>query len=163
MKIRARRPPPAAVIVALAILIADQASKAAILAIEDRLPLTIVGGVRLELVRNSGVSFSLFTGSGTVIVAVALVVAVLLVLFLVLPRPYSMPLAILLGGSLGNLLDRLLFDGSVIDFIAVYWWPRWNIADAAIVIGACLMVVTVVRHSGAPRASAGGGPQPPGA
>jgi len=157
-----RRPPLVAVLVALAIVIADQASKAIVLAFEERLPYTVVGGLRIELVRNTGVSFSLFTGSGFVIAGVAAVVIVVLVLFLVLPRPYSMPLAILLGGSVGNLIDRLHGDGSVVDFIAVYWWPRWNIADAAIVVGACLMVLTVVRRAqSAPQAEDGGGRQPP--
>lgn len=162
MRVTVRRPPLLAVLVALGIVIADQASKAVVLAFADRLPYTVAGGLRIELVRNTGVSFSLFTGSGFVIAGVAAVVVALLVLFLVLPRAYSMPLAVLLGGSLGNLIDRLHGDGSVVDFVAVYWWPRWNIADAAIVVGACLMVLTVVRRAPhAPRLDDGDGPQPP--
>jgi len=162
VRVTVRRPPLLTVLVALGIVIADQASKAVVLAFADRLPYTVAGGLRIELVRNTGVSFSLFTGSGFVIAGVAAVVVALLVLFLVLPRVYSMPLAILLGGSLGNLIDRLHADGSVVDFIAVYWWPRWNIADAAIVVGACLMVLTVVRRAPhAPRPDDGGGPQLP--
>lgn len=150
MKISVKRPPWFAIAVLASIVLADQLSKTVVLAFDDRLPLTVVGGFRLELVRNSGVSFSLFTGSGLVIAGVAAVVVALLALFLLLPRQYSLPLAVLLGGSLGNLIDRLRFDGNVIDFIAIYWWPRWNIADAAIVAGAALMVLTVIRQPGRP-------------
>ena len=57
---------------------------------------------------------------------------------------------LIVGGSLSNVVDRLFrgdgwFDGAVVDFIDVQWWPVFNIADAAIVVGAVLLLITSLR------------------
>ncbi len=57
----------------------------------------------------------------------------------------ALPLALIVGGALGNLIDRLL-RGQVTDFIQVYWhqwsWPAFNVADSAICVGAIALIVT---------------------
>jgi signal peptidase II len=143
-----RRPPAIALALIAGILILDQVTKAFVVANIDRLPADVIGGIRLEFVRNTGVSFSLFQGRGWLVtLLVCLVVAVVLVLFLTMPRRYSIPLAVLLGGSLANLVDRFRY-GYVVDFVALWWWPRFNVADLAIILGASLTVLTVVFHPG---------------
>jgi signal peptidase II len=70
----------------------------------------------------------------------------------------AVPLALIIGGALGNLVDRLRF-GQVTDFIQVYYrewaWPAFNIADSSIFVGAVMLVVTgfMAGKSGAPRAT----------
>jgi signal peptidase II len=58
-------------------------------------------------------------------------------------------LAFVLGGAVGNLIDRLR-HGYVTDFIHVYWkhhqWPDFNVADSAITVGVCLLLLDMVRH-----------------
>jgi len=68
---------------------------------------------------------------------------VLLALVLGPPR-YRLGLGLLLGGALGNLIDRVRF-GAVIDFVDVPWWPTFNLADAAIVAGVALVLLQVLR------------------
>ena len=67
-------------------------------------------------------------------------------LFLAPPR-YRPALGVILGGALGNLVDRFRFGGAVVDFIGVYRWPSFNLADAAIVAGTILLVLQVLRGS----------------
>lgn len=64
-------------------------------------------------------------------------------------------LSLILGGALGNLIDRLRF-GAVVDFIDVYWktyhWPAFNVADAAISLGAMLMILEILKRGKVERA-----------
>ena len=55
-----------------------------------------------------------------------------------------MPLALVLGGAAGNLIDRLRF-GYVVDYVGVGPWPTFNVGDMAIVVGAALIAVVVLR------------------
>jgi signal peptidase II len=56
---------------------------------------------------------------------------------------------LILGGALGNLADRLFRGGAVVDFVALHFWPTFNVAEACIVVGCALLVVSLLR--GAPR------------
>ena len=60
------------------------------------------------------------------------------------PPRYRPTLGVILGGAVGNLIDRLRFDGAVVDFIGFYGWPSFNVADAAIVVGTVLLALQVV-------------------
>ena len=94
-------------------------------------------GVSFVHVRNTGVAFSIFSGGGTVVlVATLAALAVLLGYFAVRPerRHLWVPTGLLVGGALGNLLDRLL-NGAVTDFIKLPLWPAFNVADMAITFG----------------------------
>jgi signal peptidase II len=56
-------------------------------------------------------------------------------------------LGLILGGALGNLSDRLFRGdhGAVVDFVALHFWPTFNVADASIVVGCALLLVSLVR------------------
>jgi signal peptidase II len=107
---------------------------------------------------NEGAAFSLFadTASPHVVrwVLVAFTLAAALVILIVLVRLgdhltlTTVALALILGGALGNVHDRILY-GSVIDFIEVhifaYHWPDFNVADSSVVTGACLLLLDSMR------------------
>jgi signal peptidase II len=141
-------PRVAAVLAAAIVLIVDQASKALVWHSRASLPVYLFGDVRIEETHNTGMSFSLLTGHPEVLlIGVGLISAVVLVLLFIVPRPYALPLGLVLGGSLGNLVDRLRW-GWVLDFFGVYWWPTLNIADIAIVAGAILVGWRILFRSG---------------
>ena len=114
----------------------------------------VIGTLDFELARNTGASFSLFQGKAFVLVPVAVVlVGVLLVLAWRAPTAgRAAILGLILGGALGNLADRLFRNdhGAVVDFVALHFWPTFNMADAAITVGCGLLVVSLLR---APRAA----------
>jgi signal peptidase II len=126
----------------------DQASKAAVLGFfgeagcaNHRLPLTWF--LDLVLTCNSGVSFGLFnrTGLNALIFSVlAAVVVVVLVFWLIRVRSSFLAVAIglIIGGAIGNVVDRLRY-GAVVDFLyfhaGSWYWPAFNLADSAICLG----------------------------
>lgn len=94
-------------------------------------------GIQFVHVRNTGVAFGLFSSGGALVLTVTLLaLALLLVYFLVRPRrPWLwLPTGMLIGGAVGNLIDRAV-SGSVIDFIKLPDWPAFNVADIAITFG----------------------------
>jgi signal peptidase II len=115
----------------------------------EDLPRRLFAGLRIDLTYNSGISFSRFAGAGGIVVVLVAAVAAGVAVALVLSPPrYRPALGIILGGAAGNLIDRLRFDGAVVDFIGFYGWPSFNVADAAIVVGTVLLGLQVVlgRH-----------------
>jgi signal peptidase II len=93
--------------------------------------------VQLVHVRNTGVAFSLFSGGGTLVLVLTLVaLAALLAYFVRRPaRPWLwVPTGLLIGGALGNLIDRI-GHGAVTDFIKLPAWPAFNVADISITFG----------------------------
>jgi signal peptidase II len=136
----------AALAVAAGVLVVDQIVKWVVRANADRLPYRILSWVRVELAYNSGISFSRFAGAGWLVIALVAAVAagVTVALFLAAPR-YRIALGVILGGAVGNLVDRFRFSGAVADYLAVWKWPPFNVADAAILIGTVLLVIQVLR------------------
>ncbi len=130
------------------VLAADQLVKALIVAAlqrgEER---DVIAGIKLVNVRNSGVAFGQLQNGGAIVaVVIALAVTALLVYFV---RNGSKPLmwlptGMLLGGALGNIVDRLR-EGAVIDFIKLPYWPAFNVADSAITIGVVVLLVVMER------------------
>jgi signal peptidase II len=94
-------------------------------------------GVQLVHVRNKGVAFGFFSGGGTVVLVFTFAALALLVGYFV-RRPDRrwlwLPTGLLIGGALGNLIDRIA-HGAVTDFIKLPLWPAFNIADMAITFG----------------------------
>ncbi len=134
-----------ALVLAAAIVVADQLSKWLIRAEAGRLPFKVVAGLHLDLTFNSGISFSRFAGHGSVVVVMVAAVAAGVAVALVFSPPrYRPALGVILGGAIGNLIDRLRFDGAVVDFIGFYGWPSFNVADAAIVVGTIFLALQVV-------------------
>jgi signal peptidase II len=118
----------------------------------------IPGILQLTYVRNRGAAFGFlanvdFAGQATVIALVSLAALCVIALYawwtpVTRIRPQT-ALALVLGGAVGNLIDRVL-HGDVIDFIDVYWrahhWPMFNAADSAISIGVALLVLDMLRE-----------------
>ncbi|MGV9736510.1 signal peptidase II [Rhodococcus aetherivorans] len=115
-------------------------------------PVSIVGDtVTLTLVRNPGAAFSMATGMTWLLtlVAVAVVVGVVRIGRTLRSGWWALGLGLVLGGALGNLVDRIFrspgpLQGHVVDFVSVGWWPVFNVADSAIVCGAILLVALTV-------------------
>lgn len=97
--------------------------------------------LQLQYVNNRGIAFGLLDGYGSIIILVGIIiVAAIIMVTLALKdrRGLAAPLALLLAGSCGNLVDRLIF-GSVTDYIRLPHWPAFNLADIFIVTGVMLL------------------------
>ena len=127
-----------AVVVALAVLVADQATKAIVRGSIGRGErVDVVVGIDLVNTRNSGVAFGFFSGGGAIVALVAAIALAALLIFFAthLTRPLVwLPTGLLIGGAVGNLIDRAA-EGAVTDFVDVSIWPAFNLADTAITIG----------------------------
>lgn len=106
---------------------------------------------RFTLVRNPGAAFSMATGMTWLLtlIAAAVVIGVIRIGRTLRSLWWAIGLGMVLGGALGNLVDRLFrypgpLQGHVVDFVAVGWWPVFNVADSAIVCGAILLVALTV-------------------
>ncbi len=103
----------------------------------------LIGPLRFRLSFNSGAAFSSFTGGGPVLGVIAFVMTIYLVYLssTTADRPLSLLFAVVAGGAVGNLWDRVFraddgfLSGSVVDFIDLQFWPIFNIADIAVVCG----------------------------
>lgn len=139
------------------VLLLDQVSKLAVMkqlvAYVDVIPVTSF--FNLVHVHNTGAAFSLFADQPgwqrSFFVGVALVAAAIILYLLRKTegrRVFSIALALILGGAIGNVIDRI-FYGHVIDFLDVYagnWhWPAFNIADSAITLGAAMLIFDGMR------------------
>jgi signal peptidase II len=112
----------------------------------------LLPGVHLVHVRNTGVAFGFFSGGGTLVLVLTFAALSLLVGYFVLHpdrRGLWIPTGLLVGGAIGNLVDRLA-NGAVTDFIKLPLWPAFNVADMAITFGvlALLYVLDVARAHG---------------
>ncbi len=136
--------------VAAVILLLDIVTKVlAVRLLTPGQPVSIIGDtVTWTLVRNSGAAFSMATGYTWVLTLVATAVVIGIVWMgrrLVSPW-WALGLGLILGGALGNLVDRFFrspgpLRGHVVDFLSIGWWPVFNVADPAVVGGAILLVV----------------------
>jgi signal peptidase II len=139
----------AALVVAL-----DQLTKQwALVALDDG-PIDLVGSLRLKLAFNDSAAFSIGGGRTTLIAVIGLVVVVVLVRMGLRAerRLWAMGLGVVLGGALGNLVDRIARDGSgvlggkVVDFIDLQWWPVFNVADVSLWVGIGLLFLSTWRE-----------------
>ena len=121
----------------------DQVTKHTIAAgIADGQTRNFIPGVKLVHVRNTGVAFSLFSEGGALVLVFTVLVLALLVAYLARrpDRPLLwLPTGMLVGGALGNLIDRLA-SGAVTDFIKLPAWPAFNVADMSITFGVLVLV-----------------------
>ncbi len=134
----------------------DRISKiffAKILALGESLPL-IRNVLHMTLVHNTGIAFGLFKDQGAVFIIIPIIAIVLLTYNIYyyksneekLSRLYITAFSLILGGAIGNLIDRIVY-GYVIDFFDVRIWPVFNIADSAITIGAAIIAVKCIPVS----------------
>lgn len=145
---------PLLVAVAFLSLAVDQATKlAAVHTLIDRQPHSLLGHwLYLTLARNPGGAFGLLPQAAVYLTFASAVVAVVILLYARAAVAHSnlltVALAMVLGGALGNLADRIRL-GHVIDFIDLRFWPVFNVADVAVTVGVALVILTVVLPSGA--------------
>ena len=141
-------------LVAVLTIVFDVTTKLLVVAeLEGEKPIDLLGGVvTFEVSRNSGAAFSFAQGATVAFTLVAAAVAFFIIR--TLPRlrslGWALTLGLLLGGALGNLIDRLarapgVGRGAVVDFISVPHFASFNIADSAITVGAVLAVLLSLR------------------
>jgi len=145
---------------ALLVVAADQLSKLWVrsnLAIGESL--FEVGIFSLTHLHNTGAAFGLFQGQSFPLTIVAIISAIALLFYalfiyrlspLLDNRLSKIALGLVLGGTVGNLIDRLRFGG-VADFIKVGFWPTFNIADSALTVGVILFAYSFLRLARAER------------
>jgi signal peptidase II len=139
-----------AVSVLALVLVLDQVSKHAVRAgIRPGQVHQLIPGVKLVDVRNTGVAFSLFSGGGIFVLVITLIALAALAAYFVLrpgKRLLWLPTGMLVGGALGNLIDRIR-SGAVTDFIKLPHWPAFNLADTAITLGVLVLLYTIESGS----------------
>ncbi len=142
-------------LLAVSILAVDIVTKViGVATLEGREPVAILGGlVYLQLIRNPGAAFSLATGYTWVLtlIAIGVVVALVRMARRLHSTGWAVALGLVLGGALGNLVDRIFrapgpMRGAVVDVVLLFApdgrvWPVFNLADSAIVSGGVLLVV----------------------
>lgn len=145
------------------IIVLDQATKwLAANALEYGVPLAVCPSFNLNLLHNTGAAFSFLAAAGGwqrwFFAALAITASAYIVHLLRLPTvgvAYRSGLVMVLGGALGNLIDRIHL-GYVVDFIQVYYrewsWPAFNVADSAISVGAVLLLYSVFVEARVPAA-----------
>lgn len=139
-------------LIAVATLVADQISKLFFLDLMQQNPqgIVVTPFFNLVMVWNTGVSFGLFQEDSDfrswTLIAVALGVMVWLGLWLWRTRTWlaAVALGLIIGGAIGNVIDRLRF-GAVFDFLDFHafgqHWPAFNVADSAIVVGVVVLIL----------------------
>ena len=148
-----RRAVQALLIIALAVIILDSASKSLALRTLSSNPKELIGSfLQLQLTSNSGAAFS-FAQSATIffsLLSFLAIVAIYLFSKSITSSLWGIALGFLLGGISGNLLDRIfrapfLLRGQVIDWIRLPHWPVFNLADTSIVISAVTISVLLIN------------------
>ncbi|MCZ2414460.1 MAG: signal peptidase II [Burkholderiales bacterium] len=145
-------------VLAAAIVALDQASKFAVLQVFSfgERHAVLPGLFDLTLVYNRGAAFSFLAGASGwqrwFFIGLGLAAATFIVWLLArhgTQRLFAFALALILGGAIGNVIDRVV-HGQVVDFLLVYWqrwhWPAFNVADSAITVGAVLLIVDELRR-----------------
>ena len=136
-------------LVSLFVVLADQTSKLYLLArLNDYQSIPVIPNIfHLTLVRNTGIAFGLFHGGSPVLLA-----AILLGIFILAYLSFKMrresvlfrlSFGFILGGAIGNLIDRLV-RGAVVDFLDFRIWPVFNVADSFITIGVGLLMINIL-------------------
>lgn len=133
-------------IVVIAVIVLDQITKYIIsTSVSPFDSIEIFPFLHIVHVKNTGAAFGMFKKlGGNVFIGVS-VIAIIFIFWLLVKSTYSQfGLSLLLGGALGNLIDRIRF-GQVIDFIDVsvgkYHWPAFNVADSCLTIGIALILL----------------------
>jgi signal peptidase II len=126
-------------------------------ALDPYLPVPLVPSLNLTLMYNEGAAFSFLAGAGGwqrwFFAGLATLVTIVLGIWLhrlrATDRVTAIGIALVMGGAVGNLIDRML-TGRVVDFIDVYYagwhWPAFNLADSAITLGVALLLIATLRE-----------------
>jgi signal peptidase II len=147
-----RKSAPLILIAAAAVtLILDQVSKAFIRVYLPRGDTVSLGFLKLRHVRNPGTAFGLISAKSWPFFATSIIIFFLLLI--VLWRwggpgswVFQLGMGLIVGGALGNIIDRII-QGSVVDFIDIGFWPVFNLADMAIVVGVIITLFIVAKET----------------
>tara|TARA_Y100000996_G_scaffold336514_1_gene273138 strand:+ start:142 stop:618 length:477 start_codon:yes stop_codon:yes gene_type:complete len=143
------------VLPSLLVLLIDQITKSiAVSKLDPAEPIKLFWTLQLNLIRNPGASFSIGENLTPYIATVAILASITIAyLGWIETNPRGMFLyGIVLGGVFGNVIDRIFrsgdgfLGGEVVDFIDLQWWPIFNFADVALVIGLPLLLYTRYRE-----------------
>ena len=134
---------------ALIVLVLDQITKAIVRAtLDPRESIEVLPGFSFSRVANEGIAFGFFPGRQAVVAVLTLValsaIAIALAGLVARNATVAAGAGMLVGGSLGNLIDRLI-HGAVTDFLDFERWPAFNVADCGITIGAVLIVIGLMQ------------------
>lgn len=142
-------------LIAILVIVADQASKWAAVKYLIRHPVEVAPFLNLWLVLNKGAAFGFLSGASgwqnLLFVIIAIVVSFVIIAMVRRLGAHDVQvltgLMLVLGGAIGNLVDRVR-QGYVVDFIDLHYqdwhWPAFNVADSAITIGAVLLVLDAI-------------------
>jgi signal peptidase II len=141
----------AALAIAALVVAIDQSTKQLVVATVERGdPARLLLGFEIANVRNSGVAFGLLSGGEALVLVFTLGTLALVLAYFALHsrrRGLWLSVGLLSGGALGNLADRIR-SGTVIDFVDPPFWPAFNFADVAIVIGVATLAAMLIVHDG---------------
>ena len=141
--------PLSVTLIVLAIIALDQITKYLIVnTLSPYDSIEIFSFLHIVNVRNTGAAFGSFKSLGSSFFIIVAVAAIGFVVYLLMKRVYNtFGLSLILGGAVGNLIDRILY-GQVVDFIdfsiGSYHWPAFNVADSALTVGIIIILMTSV-------------------
>jgi signal peptidase II len=138
-------------LIAASVLIVDQVSKTYLVGLMEQYPagIEVTSFFNLIMVWNTGVSFGMLAGGETtrwILVGIGILISIAVVVWLkkATNKPLAMGLGLVLGGAIGNIIDRIHY-GAVADFfdfdLVFMRWPAFNVADMAIVCGVLLLLL----------------------
>lgn len=146
---------------AIIAIVLDQWTKSLVvrnLAVGSQMPFPVLGHyLVLEYIHNSGAAFGMLSGgNGSIVLAILIAIAILVVCTLYArmlntgPLAYKIVFGLILGGATGNLIDRIIHSGYVVDFVSFripeinYYFAIFNVADACISVGVFLLFIMVL-------------------
>ncbi|MBI5389896.1 signal peptidase II [Candidatus Woesearchaeota archaeon] len=131
-------------VVAVSVFVIDQFTKSFALAYLKEKSLDLLPFFSFTYVENTGISFGLLKGSQTWVILFSVIVVGIIFFYhkqlLEEKDPLYLPAALILGGTIGNLIDRIML-GHVIDFLDFKVWPVFNVADSAICVGTVWLIL----------------------
>jgi signal peptidase II len=139
------------IITSVLILIFDQITKYLINKMpQSRFPVEIIPNfIYITRITNTGAAFGLFQNKTNIFIIISIIAIVLIIILKIKMNIksffYNLGLGFILGGALGNLMDRLLRIGEVTDFLNVVFFAVFNVADSFITIGFCIIIIFIVR------------------
>jgi signal peptidase II len=150
---------PLTLVVASAVVVVDQLTKWWAESVLDDRDIDLFWTLQLNLSYNTGMAFGRGRGMGPIIGVLAMVIIVVMLLSLRrgTSRLLDASMGLVIGGAVGNLIDRLFRDpawlrGGVVDFIDFQWFPIFNVADMGITIGGVLLLIASWRAGAAEQA-----------
>jgi len=137
-------------IIALAVIALDQFTKYLIVtSLSPYASIDVFQFLNIVNVRNTGAAFGMFRGIGSwFFIAVSTAAIVFVTVLLIRNAYHYIGLSLILGGAVGNLIDRLVY-GKVVDFIdffvGSFHWPAFNVADSSLTIGIGIILLTSIK------------------